>query len=72
MKVILTLSMKDMKQKTPFSMVIIIKSILQILILLIDLKMDMVVILYMKLLNIEVILVSYQQKHIVLSNVLVV
>ena len=33
-----------------------------------DLNMEMVVILNMKLLNIDVIIVSYQQKLIVLSN----
>ena len=63
--------MKVMMQRIVFSMVIFMKTILLNLINLIDLNMEMDVILNMKLLNIEVIIVLYQQKNIVLLNVLI-
>ena len=58
-------------QKMLFSMATFIKSILLNLIKLIEVNMEMVVISNMKLLNIEVKIVLYQQKDIVLLNVLI-
>ena len=69
MKLISILSMKVMTQKIVFSMVIFIISTLRNLIKLIDLNTEMDVILNMKLLNIEVIIVLYQQNFIVSLNV---
>ena len=71
MRMISILLMKVMMRKMLFSMVIFIKSILLNLKKLIDLNMVMDVILNMKLLNIEEIIVLYQQKDIVLLSVLI-
>ena len=65
-----TLLIRVMDRKMPFAMVNFTKSILLNLLQLMDLNMEMVVILNMKLLNIEVITVIRQQKIIVLPNVL--
>ena len=58
-----------MMQKTLFSMVIFIKSIVFNLTWLIDLNTEMVLILNMKFLKIVVIIAMYQLKVISLSNV---
>ena len=63
--------MKDMKQKMLILMVIFTESKLLNLIQLIDLNMEIVVILNMKVLNIEVLIVLFQLKFIVLSNVII-
>ena len=63
-------SMKGMKQKMPFLMVKSIKSIVLNLRSLKDVNMEMVVILNMNFLNIEVIIVLFQLKFFVLSEVL--
>ena len=63
-------SMKDMKRKMPFLMVKSIKSIVLNLRSLKDVNMEMVVILNMNFLNIEVIIVLFQLKFFVLSEVL--
>ena len=58
-------------QKIVISMVIYIKSTLLNLTQIIEINMEIVVISNMKLLNLEVIFVLYQQKNIVLSIVLI-
>ena len=63
-------SMKGMKQKMPFLMVKSIKSIVLNLRSIKDVNMEMVVILNMNFLNIEVIIVLFQLKFFVLSEVL--
>ena len=63
--------MKDLKQKMPFLMVKSIKSILLILTYLIDFSTEMVMILNIKLLNIEAVFVLVQKKFTLLSIVLI-
>ena len=63
--------MKDMMLNLLFSMVIFIKSKLLNLARLIEVNMEMVVTLNMKLLNIEVAIVLYLMKVIVLLNVII-
>ena len=71
MSIFLTLLMKDKMQKMLFSMVIFIKSILLNLLRLKEVNMETVVISNMNLLNIEVTVVTFLQKIIVLSNVII-
>ena len=72
MKVISTPLIKITNPKMLFLMVVFIKSKLLISTLLIEANMEMVVILFMKLLNIEVIIVFFSnEKVIVLSNVII-
>ena len=63
--------MKDLKQKMPFLMVKSIKSILLILTYLIDFSTEMVMILNIKLLNIEAVFFLVQKKFTLLSIVLI-
>ena len=63
--------MKDMMLKMLFSIGILVNSTLHNIIKLIDLNMEMDVILNMKLLNIEIMIVIYQQKDTVSLNVLI-